>query len=269
MSARLPPQPKADRWTGKSGASPARSRHCDRGCPSQRVIARPLARAGKARGEGSEVRRPPSDPSNSNPRGKGSWMSISKSCRARARRPCSCLAACRRAVGRRRRAANAGRRPSPPRRTPRANSPTASASPNTPRPISEDGRYVAFQSTAQNLGEAGPPGAPRASSRTSNRGGRTREPRRRAGGGPAGAPGTTTLQMSGDGRRRLRLAATNLGTPLPEEEAGEAHVTDAAGLEHRRTGERRPPARIAGAGDRRPELRRRQRSPSPPVGRPR
>jgi hypothetical protein len=116
----------------------------------------------------------------------------------------------------------------------------------TPVQISEDGRYVAFQSASQNLGEAGPVGA--------NEGfvkdlatdevelvSRADGP----GGEPAAAPGITTLELSGDGRFVVfTSAATNLGTALPGEEAGETHV-------YRRdleTGETTLVDRVSGAG---------------------
>ncbi len=92
--------------------------------------------------------------------------------------------------------------------------------------ISEDGRYVAFQSAAQNLGEAGPPGAVEGFVKDLETG--TVELVSRADGvaGEAAAePGITALQLSGNGRYVLfTSAAANLGTPLPEEEAGESHV---------------------------------------------
>lgn len=96
----------------------------------------------------------------------------------------------------------------------------------TPVEISADGRYVAFQSAAQNLGAAGPAGAVEGFVKDLQTG--AVELVSRADGvtgAPAAAPGITTLQLSADGRHVLfTSAATNLGTLLPEEEASEAHV---------------------------------------------
>ena len=96
----------------------------------------------------------------------------------------------------------------------------------TPVEISADGRYVAFQSAAQNLGAAGPAGAVEGFVKDLQTG--AVELVSRADGfpgAPAAAPGITTLQLSADGRHVLfTSAATNLGTALPGEEAGEAHV---------------------------------------------
>lgn len=96
----------------------------------------------------------------------------------------------------------------------------------TPVEISSDGRYVAFQSAAQNLGEAGPIGAVEGFVKDLQTG-EVELVSRADGlaGAPAEAPGITTLQLSADGRHVLfTSAATNLGTTLPGEEAGEAHV---------------------------------------------
>jgi hypothetical protein len=96
----------------------------------------------------------------------------------------------------------------------------------TPVGISEDGRYVAFQSASQNLGEAGPPGVVEGFVKDLETGevelvSRADGPA----GEPAAGPGITTLTLSGDGRHVVfTSAATNLGTALPGEEAGEAHV---------------------------------------------
>jgi Tol biopolymer transport system component len=92
--------------------------------------------------------------------------------------------------------------------------------------ISEDGRFVAFQSTSQNLGEAGPHGVTEGFVKDLETGAVELVSRADGvGGEPAGEPGVTTLEISGDGRFVVfTSAATNLGTPLPGEEAGEAHV---------------------------------------------
>lgn len=96
----------------------------------------------------------------------------------------------------------------------------------TPVGISADGRYVAFQSAAQNLGEAGPAGAVEGFVKDLDTG-EVRLVSRAdgVGGEPAAAPGITTLALSADGRHVLfTSAATNLGTALPGEEGGETHV---------------------------------------------
>ncbi len=96
----------------------------------------------------------------------------------------------------------------------------------TPVGISADGRYVAFQSASQNLGEAGPVGAVEGFVKDLDTG-EVQLVSRADGvaGEPAGAPGITTLTLSADGRHVLfTSAATNLGTPLPGEAAGETHV---------------------------------------------
>ncbi|HEX4752526.1 MAG TPA: hypothetical protein VH268_06485 [Solirubrobacterales bacterium] len=96
----------------------------------------------------------------------------------------------------------------------------------TPVEISEDGRYVAFQSAAQNLGEAGPPGVVEGFVKDLETGAVELVSRADGvDGEPAGETGITTLELSGNGRYALfTSAATNLGTTLPVEEAGEAHV---------------------------------------------
>lgn len=96
----------------------------------------------------------------------------------------------------------------------------------TPVEISEDGRYVAFQSAAQNLGEAGPPGAVEGYVKDLETGAVELVSRADGvDGEPAGEPGITTLELSGNGRFVVfTSAATNLGTTLPAEEVGEAHV---------------------------------------------
>ena len=92
--------------------------------------------------------------------------------------------------------------------------------------ISEDGRFVAFQSASQNLGEAGPPGVTEGFVKDLETGAVELVSRADGvGGEPAEEPGITTLEISGDGRYVIfTSAATNLGTALPGEEAGEAHV---------------------------------------------
>lgn len=96
----------------------------------------------------------------------------------------------------------------------------------TPVSISDDGRYVAFQSAADNLGEAGPIGvnegfvkdlATGVVSLVSRADGESGE--------AAGEPGISGLKVSGDGRFVIfSSAATNLGMVLPGEAAGEQHV---------------------------------------------
>jgi hypothetical protein len=116
----------------------------------------------------------------------------------------------------------------------------------TPVGISADGRYVAFQSAAQNLGEAGPVGAVEGFVKDLDSG-EVRLVSRADGsaGEPAAAPGITTLALSADGRHVLfTSAATNLGTALPGEELGETHVYE-RDLE---TGETTLVDRVSGAG---------------------
>jgi Tol biopolymer transport system component len=96
----------------------------------------------------------------------------------------------------------------------------------TPVGISADGRYVAFQSASQNLGEAGPVGAVEGFVKDLETG-EVELVSRGDGvvGEPAEAPGISTLQLSADGRHVLfTSAATNLGTALPGEEFGQTHV---------------------------------------------
>lgn len=96
----------------------------------------------------------------------------------------------------------------------------------TPVGISADGRYVAFQSAARNLGEAGAAGTVEGFVKDLDTG-EVRLVSRGDGpaGEPAEAPGITTLALSADGHHVLfTSAATNLGAPLPGEEAGETHV---------------------------------------------
>jgi hypothetical protein len=116
----------------------------------------------------------------------------------------------------------------------------------TPVGISADGRYVAFQSASQNLGEAGPVGAVEGYVKDLDTG--TVKLVSRAdglAGEAAAAPGITTLALSADGRHVLfTSAATNLGTALPGEAAGETHVYE-RDLE---TGETRLVDRVSGPG---------------------
>lgn len=116
----------------------------------------------------------------------------------------------------------------------------------TPVGISADGRYVAFQSASGNLGEAGPVGAVEGFVKDLDTGAVELVSRADGlAGEPAAAPGITTLALSADGRHVLfTSAATNLGTPLPGEEAGETHVYE-RDLE---TGETTLVDRMSGAG---------------------
>ncbi len=92
--------------------------------------------------------------------------------------------------------------------------------------ISADGRYVAFESAAANLGEAGPVGVDEGFVKDLESGAVHLVTRADgAGGEPAAGPGISNLRLSADGRFVVfDSAATNLGTPLPGEEAGETHV---------------------------------------------
>lgn len=96
----------------------------------------------------------------------------------------------------------------------------------TPVGISADGRYVAFQSASQNLGEPAPVGAVEGFVKDLDTGEVQLVSRADGvGGEPAAASGITTLALSADGRHVVfTSAATNLGTALPGEEAGETHV---------------------------------------------
>jgi hypothetical protein len=116
----------------------------------------------------------------------------------------------------------------------------------TPVGISADGRYVAFQSASQNLGEAGPVGAVEGFVKDLDSGAVDLVSRADGPAGePAAAPGITTLALSADGRQVLfTSAATNLGTALPGEAAGEAHVYE-RDLD---TGETTLVDRVSGAG---------------------
>jgi hypothetical protein len=116
----------------------------------------------------------------------------------------------------------------------------------TPVGISADGRHVAFQSAAQNLGEAGPVGAVEGFVKDLDTGEVQLVSRADGvGGEPAAAPGISTLALAADGRHVLfTSAATNLGTALPGEEADETHVYERA-LD---TGETTLVDRVSGAG---------------------
>jgi hypothetical protein len=96
----------------------------------------------------------------------------------------------------------------------------------TPVSISDDGRYVAFESAATNLGEQGPGVANEGFVKDLSSGALTLVTRADgANGEPAGEPGISDLKLSGDGRFVLfTSAATNLGTTLPGEEPSEQHV---------------------------------------------
>ena len=116
----------------------------------------------------------------------------------------------------------------------------------TPVGISADGRYVAFQSASQNLGEAGPVGAVEGFVKDLDTGAVQLVSRADGlAGEPAAAPGITTLALAADGRHVLfTSAAANLGTTLPGEEAGETHVYE-RDLE---TGETTLVDQVSGAG---------------------
>jgi len=92
--------------------------------------------------------------------------------------------------------------------------------------VSADGRYVAFQSAATNLGEAGPAGVEEGFVKDLQTGAVSLVSRVDGEDGEAaGAPGISGLRLSANGRFVVfTSAATNLGTPLPGEEAGETHV---------------------------------------------
>jgi Tol biopolymer transport system component len=96
----------------------------------------------------------------------------------------------------------------------------------TPVSISADGRYVAFESAAANFGEAGPGGSVEGFVKDLATGAVALVTRAEGpAGAPAGEPGIEDLRLSADGRYVVfTSAATNLGPPLPGEEAGEPHV---------------------------------------------
>ena len=111
--------------------------------------------------------------------------------------------------------------------------------------ISADGRYVAFQSASQNLGEAGPAGAVEGFVKDLDTGEVELVSRSDGLAGEPAAAGITTLALSADGRHVLfTSAATNLGTTLPGEEAGETHVYERDLV----TGETTLVDRVSGAG---------------------
>jgi Tol biopolymer transport system component len=96
----------------------------------------------------------------------------------------------------------------------------------TPVSISADGRYVAFESAATNLGEGGPAEALEGFVKDLDSG-QLQLVTRADGtlGEPAGEPGIEDLKLSADGRYVIfTSAATNLGTVLPGEEPSEQHV---------------------------------------------
>ncbi len=96
----------------------------------------------------------------------------------------------------------------------------------TPVSISGDGRYVAFESAATNLGEQGPAGTVEGFVKDLSTGALTLVTRADGPAGePAGEPGIADLKLSTDGRYVLfSSAATNLGPALPGEEPSERHV---------------------------------------------
>jgi hypothetical protein len=96
----------------------------------------------------------------------------------------------------------------------------------TPVSISADGRYVAFQSAATNLGESGPAGSVEGFVKDLETGGLALVTRADGPvGAPAGEPGIEGLHLSADGRYVVfTSAATNLGPALPGEAVGEQHV---------------------------------------------
>ncbi|HEV7400039.1 MAG TPA: hypothetical protein VGN84_07185 [Solirubrobacterales bacterium] len=116
----------------------------------------------------------------------------------------------------------------------------------TPVSISDDGRYVGFETASTNLGEQGPAGAVEGFVKDLDSGELILVSRADgAAGEPAGEPGIAGFALSGDGRYVLfSSAATNLGTTLPGEETGEQHV-------YRRdlqSGETELVDRVSGAG---------------------
>jgi hypothetical protein len=96
----------------------------------------------------------------------------------------------------------------------------------TPVSISDDGRYVSFESAATNLGEVGPAGVNEGFVKDLSSGALELVTRADgAAGEPAGEPGISDFELSGDGRYALfTSAATNLGPALPVEESSEQHV---------------------------------------------
>jgi Tol biopolymer transport system component len=95
-----------------------------------------------------------------------------------------------------------------------------------PVSISDDGRYVAFQSTSTNLGVQGPSGAIEGYVKDLHSG-EVELVSRADGvhGQPAGEPGVENVKISGDGRYVIfNSKASNLVSGLPEEEPTEQHV---------------------------------------------
>lgn len=92
--------------------------------------------------------------------------------------------------------------------------------------ISADGRYVAFESAATNLGETGPAGVEEGFVKDLQTGTVSLVSRADGEAGEvAAAPGIANLRISADGHFAIfTSAATNLGTALPGEEVGETHV---------------------------------------------
>jgi Tol biopolymer transport system component len=116
----------------------------------------------------------------------------------------------------------------------------------TPVSISADGRIVAFESAAANLGEQGPAGAVEGFVKDLTTGVVTLVSRADGvGGEAAGEAGIEDLKLSANGRYVLFTStATNLGIALPGEEPSEQHV-------YRRdleTGETILVDRVSGAG---------------------
>jgi len=95
-----------------------------------------------------------------------------------------------------------------------------------PVSISDDGRYVAFESSSTNLGEQGPTNTVEAYVKDL-RTGEVKLVSRANGttGEPAGEPGVENVKISGNGRYVIfDSKATNLVTGLPDEEPEERHV---------------------------------------------
>jgi Tol biopolymer transport system component len=95
-----------------------------------------------------------------------------------------------------------------------------------PLSIADDGRYVAFESAAANLGEQGPPGAVEGYVKDL-RTGAVKLVSRADGlrGLPAGKPGVEGFKLSGDGHYALFTSrASKLVEGLPDEEPSEQHV---------------------------------------------